>query len=89
MTTATRQKVIILPGGRIEISDPKLPVGAVAEVIVLFETTEQPALKSVSPTAPEDLGWPPGFFDRTYGSFREQPLVREPQGEYEIREELE
>jgi len=28
----------------------------------------------------------PGFFEQTYGSFRDQPLVREPQGEYEVRE---
>jgi hypothetical protein len=40
----------------------------------------------VSPGLEE--GWPPGFFEQTYGSFRDQPLVREPQGEYEIRDEI-
>ena len=44
----------------------------------------------VQPVVPaeQDLGWPPGFFEQTYGSFQDQPLVREPQGEYETREEL-
>ena len=37
MTTATRQKVTVQPGGRIEIRDPRLPVGATAEVIVLID----------------------------------------------------
>ena len=43
--------------------------------------------KQMTP-ATKDLGWPPGFFEETYGSFSDQPLVREPQGEYEVREEL-
>jgi hypothetical protein len=38
--------------------------------------------------AGENLGWPPGFFEQTYGSFRDQPVMREPQGEYEVREDL-
>ncbi len=37
MTSATRQIVIVKPGGVIEIRDPQLPVGAVAEVIVLVD----------------------------------------------------
>lgn len=32
--------------------------------------------------------WPPGFFAETYGILRDEPLVREPQGEYEVREDL-
>jgi hypothetical protein len=39
-------------------------------------------------TTPEHLGWPPGFFAKTYGSLRNINLVREPQGDYEVREEL-
>ena len=70
MTRATRQMVVVKPGGVIEIRDPQLPAGAVAEVIVLVE---------VSPTTgrPEDRGWPSGFFEQTYGSFRDQPLMRD------------
>jgi hypothetical protein len=36
----------------------------------------------------EALGWPPGFFEETYGSFKDEPLERPPQGDFEIREEL-
>ena len=43
----------------------------------------------VQPAAPVDQvsGWPTGFFEQTYGSFRDHPLVREPQVDYEIRDE--
>jgi hypothetical protein len=33
-------------------------------------------------------GWPPGFFEKTFGSIPDFP-ARAPQGEYEIREALE
>jgi hypothetical protein len=36
----------------------------------------------------EALGWPPGYFEQTYGAFRDEPLERGPQGEYPVREEL-
>jgi hypothetical protein len=34
-------------------------------------------------------GWPPRFFEQTYGSFREHPLERGEQGDLEVREGLE
>lgn len=37
---------------------------------------------------PEGLGWPPGFFERTFGSLKDIPIDRAPQGEYETREML-
>ena len=40
-------------------------------------------IESQSPTS-----WPPHFFEDTAGSFADTPLVREPQGEYEVRDEL-
>ncbi|PPD02745.1 MAG: hypothetical protein CTY29_12030 [Methylobacter sp.] len=33
-------------------------------------------------------GWPIGFFEKTAGCFQGEPLVREPQGDYELRLEL-
>jgi hypothetical protein len=33
-----------------------------------------------------DRGWPPNFFEQTFGILRDAPLVREPQGEYEVRD---
>ncbi|MFW9260260.1 MULTISPECIES: hypothetical protein [unclassified Nostoc] len=38
---------------------------------------------------PEELGWPPGFFEQTPGCLQDDPLVRYPQGDYEVRERLE
>lgn len=35
------------------------------------------------------LGWPIGFFERTYGAFADEPLERGDQGEHEIRDEIE
>jgi len=37
---------------------------------------------------PEELGWPPGFFEQTEGSLADDPIERPPQGEFVIREEL-
>ena len=58
------------------------------QVPVNLTNTELDVVLIVQPVASVDqaLGWPPGFFEQTYGSFRDQPLVREPQGEYEVRE---
>lgn len=39
--------------------------------------------------SPEELGWPPGFFEETYGSLRDEPLNRLPQGDFEEREPVE
>jgi len=46
--TATRQTVIVKPGGKIDIHDPQLPDGAVAEVIVLLTETPGEALPLAS-----------------------------------------
>ena len=46
---------------------------------------EEPA----SETAVDAYGWPIGFFEETVGAFQGEPLVRESQGEYEVRLELE
>lgn len=54
------------------------------EVIVVFQRiTPETEAKT-----PEDLGWSPGFFEITLGCFRDEPLVRGEQGEFEEREEL-
>lgn len=76
MESALRQKLVVQPGGVIEIRSPNLPVGAVAEVIVIWERGE---------TGPR--GWPEGFFDQFAGSLPEFPDI-EPEGEYEARQEI-
>ena len=37
---------------------------------------------------PKFSGWQPGFFTEVIGSWVGEPLVREEQGDYEIREKL-
>lgn len=39
-------------------------------------------------TETDALGWPLGFFEETFGSLKDDPLERPPQGDFEIREEL-
>ncbi len=58
-----------------------IPVGltdAELEVTVTVQTVK----------TPEGTGWPPGFFEETFGSLRDEPLEREPQGELQEREPL-
>jgi plasmid stability protein len=61
-----------------------------AEVKYILETVVQgQAINSgdantVTKT-PEELGWPPGFFERTAGRWEGEPLIRGEQGEYEQR----
>jgi len=76
METALRQKAVVKRGGVIEIRSPELPEGAMAEVIVILETSGR-----------DSLGWPEGFFERFAGSLPDFPDI-EPEGNYEIREEL-
>jgi len=42
-----------------------------------------------SPEERDANGWPEGFFERTAGAWQGEPLVRESQGEFERRRELE
>lgn len=49
------------------------------EVVLVMQPLKEPT---------DELGWPVGFFEATYGSFADDPLEREPQGEYEVRDEL-
>ncbi len=47
MQTALRMETTVLPGHRLEISDPALPEGAKVEVIVVLPETSQPRRASV------------------------------------------
>jgi hypothetical protein len=49
------------------------------EVVVVMQPSE---------TLVDDLGWPAGFFEETYGSLADDPIERPPQGEYEVRDEM-
>ena len=60
----------------------QVPVGIPNSDVVVIVVPVAPAEKS-----PEELGWPPGFFEQTAGSIPD--LERAPQGNYEVRNELE
>jgi len=35
----------------------------------------------IATTTPEERGWPPGYFEKTFGSINDETFVRPPQGE--------
>jgi hypothetical protein len=77
------------PDGTLTVAVPTPLREMDVEVMVVVQPV--PA-REPSPTAaltPEELGWPPGFFERTFGSLRNDPMERLPQGEYEEREAIE
>jgi plasmid stability protein len=55
-----------------------------AQLKSILEAAVQAETPKASKT-PEELGWSPGFFERTAGCFEDEPLVRYPQGEPEER----
>jgi hypothetical protein len=63
--------------GTLHLSVPLLTPGSEYEVVVVVQP------KEIEPTSatPEDLGWPPGYFEMTYGSITDETFVRPPQGE--------
>ena len=64
------------PDGEVNL---RIPVGP-PERDVELEVT----IRDV-PGARDSLGWPTGYFEQTFGSFRDRPLVRLEQGELEER----
>ena len=38
-------------------------------------------------STPQGKGWPPGFFEQTFGSLKDDPLVIDSEGIYEEHEE--
>ena len=72
------------PDGKLKLEIPLPFSNADLEVIAIVQPlTPAPAAKT-----PEESGWPPRFFEQTFGSFRDEPLVRAEQGAYEIRDAL-
>ena len=41
----------------------------------------QPKETKPAATTPEELGWPPGYFESTFGSIADETFVRHPQEE--------
>ena len=58
MLNGLRQKVVVQPGGVVEVRSPELPDGATVEVIVLLESQAEPSLQGLS----RFIGAAPGNF---------------------------
>lgn len=64
-----------------------IPVGITdkeVEIMVIYQPIEIPNPQK----KPEELGWPPGFFEQTYGSCQDDPIVIDSEGDFEEREEI-
>jgi hypothetical protein len=58
----------------------RIPLGkpeAEYEVVLVIHPKEAPSKAAT----PEELGWPPGYFEATFGSIDDESFVRPPQGE--------
>jgi hypothetical protein len=65
----------------------EIPVGMIdkeVEIMVIYQVLETPTQHKT----PEDLGYPSGFFEQTYGICADDPIVIDSEGEFEIREEI-
>lgn len=66
------------PDGVLRLTIPVGSPGGEFEVAVVV--TPRPAVNGPArPKTPEELGWPPGFLERTFGSIDDDSFVRPPQ----------
>lgn len=73
-----------------------VPVGATGTFEVAIVVAPKSSANGAAPTngavptakTPEELGWPPGFFENVIGSIDDPAFKRYPQGEFEKREPL-
>ncbi|MGD1804013.1 hypothetical protein ACP6PL_01035 [Dapis sp. BLCC M126] len=71
--------------GNLTIQLPKDLADRELEIILVYQ---QNKLEKSAKT-PEELGWPPGFFEKTAGCLADENLVRYSPCEYENRETIE
>lgn len=74
--------------GVLRLSIPVGPAAGEFEVAVVL-TPRPAAADPARPKTPEELGWPPGYFEQTAGSITDPTFERVDQGWYEQREPLE
>jgi hypothetical protein len=81
--TSFSVKTRLKPDGTLQVAIPTGLPEADVDVLVVIRPLDAGSRK-VTPTG----SWPEGFLDKTYGCLAEDPLVREPQLQYEAREKL-
>ncbi len=80
---------ILKEARRLPLTEQLLLLEGLAHSVRQQISSSQPSPETVSPDkSPEELGWPPGYFEETWGSLKDEPLERGEQGEYEAREEF-
>ena len=67
-------------GGVLRLDVPSELAGSEVEVTI----TPKPEASSAA-VGMGDAGWSPGFFEEVVGTWKGEPLTREPEGEYETR----
>ena len=67
---------------------PELHDRRVEVIILPLDQAEEPQPQDASEPV-DEYGWPIGFFEATAGCLADDPIERAPQGEYEVRRELE
>jgi predicted transcriptional regulator len=55
---------------------------------VLAELEEDIQRTATNANIPQGRGWPPGFFEETFGAFQDDPLVIDSEGIFEDEEEF-
>ncbi len=50
--------------------------------------TVQPITQTIEENVPQGKGWPPGFFEETFGSCKDDPIVIDSDGVFDDSEEL-
>jgi plasmid stability protein len=87
-TIVERLKVRAQQQGRTLEAELKAILEAAALEVIPSKDEEDRGRVQLVKKTPEELGWSPGFFERTAGAWEGEPLTRGEQGEYEIREPL-
>ncbi len=78
---AIKVKTHVGSDGILKLEVPVAVSDREVEVIVVLQPLETEAVDA--------LGWPIGYFEETYGSLADDPIERGPQGEHEVRDEIE
>jgi hypothetical protein len=71
--------------GTLHLSIPLGQPNAEFEVVVIV----QPQQSLAKPETPDERGWPPGYFETTFGSITDETFVRPAQGQLPMPVELE
>ena len=70
------------PDGTLELRIPTKLSETDVEVLLVLEPVKTEEAES------RETGWPEGYFERTFGCLRDNPITYEPPADLEVREQL-